>query len=183
MRQRALGVMAGIAATTIVLTGCVGQPDPAPTTRPTASSTPNPLEPSRFTPAPSGVPLDTDSGGGTVEPEPVPTWDAQQRSAAIAAAENALTSFVRPDLSSTDWWNALSPLLTTQAQQDYRSVDPANIPARQLTGPGTIVDDRSAYVVSVNIPTDAGTYGVLLTRLDGAAPWLASRFTPPDGTH
>ena len=28
-----------------------------------------------------------------------------------------------------------------------------------------------------------GTYTIILTRRDGASPWLASRFTPPAGTH
>ncbi len=105
------------------------------------------------------------------------------RSNAIAAAEKALTAFARPDLSSTDWWAALSPLLTPQAQQDYQSVDPANIPAHKLAGSGTIVDESSTYAVSVEVPTDAGTYTIILTRRDGASPWLASRFTPPAGTH
>ncbi len=89
----------------------------------------------------------------------------------------------RPDLSSADWWAALSPLLTSQAQQDYQYVDPANIPAHQVTGAGTIVDDSSRYAVSVDVPSDAGMYTIVLTRINGAAPWLAARFTPPEGTH
>ncbi len=176
--------LAGVVLVTVALAGCAGNSEQ----RPTASPSPTPSgvsipDLSTFTPAPNGTELDDESGGGTVNAKPAPAWDATQRSNAIAAAEKALTAFARPDLSSTEWWAALSPLLTPQAQQDYQSVDPANIPAHKLTGNGTIVDDSSTYAVSVDVPTDAGTYTIILTRRDGASPWLASRFTPPAGTH
>jgi hypothetical protein len=127
--------------------------------------------------------MDDESGGGTVDPKPAPAWDSAQRAAAIAAAQKAMTAFARPELSSSEWWAALSPLLTFQAQQDYQYVAPANIPAHKVTGAGAIVDDSSRYAVTVTVPTDAGAYAVILTRLDGASPWLAARFTPPKGTH
>jgi len=137
----------------------------------------------QFTPAPSGEPLDEEGGGGTLDPQPAPPWDAQQEVAAIAAAEKALATFARPDLEPTEWWAALAPLLTSTAQQDYQYVDPANIPAHRVTGAGTIVDDSSRYAVFVRVPSDAGMYTVVLTRQNGVAPWLAARFTPPEGTH
>ena len=30
------------------------------------------------------------------------------------------------------------------------------------------------------MPTDAGTYGVLLSRTDGPSPWQVERITPPE---
>jgi len=181
--KRTLG-LAGVVLVTVALAGCAGNSEQRPTESP--SPTPSGVsipDLSTFTPAPGGTELDDESGGGTVDPKPAPAWDDAQRSKAVAAAEKALTAFARPDLSSTDWWAALSPLLTPQAQLDYQSVDPANIPAHKVTGAGTIVDESSTYVVSIAVPSDAGTYTIILTRRDGASPWLASRFTPPPGTH
>jgi len=186
MRKRTLGLAVATIATasTIVLAGCTGQSEPTPTASPTPSSSGITMpDLDQFTTAPSGTPLDEEGGATTVDPKPAPPWDAEQRAAAIAAAEKALTAFARPDLSSADWWAALSPLLTSQAQQDYQYVDPANIPAHQVTGAGKIVDDSSRYAVSVDVPSNAGTYTIVLTRINGAAPWLAARFTPPAGTH
>lgn len=186
MGKRTLSIaVATIAtATTIVLAGCTSQNEPTPSASPTASPTGIVMpDLDQFTTAPSGTALDEEGGATTVDPKPAPPWDADQRAAAIAAAEKALTAFARPDLSPTDWWAALSPLLTSQAQQDYQYVDPANIPAHQVTGAGQIVDESSRYAVYVDVPSDAGMYTIVLTRINGAAPWLAARFTPPEGTH
>ena len=43
--------------------------------------------------------------------------------------------------------------------------------------------ETSAYIAGVEVPTDAGVYTVILSRVDGASPWLVERFTPPEGTH
>lgn len=131
-----------------------------------------------FTPALEGA-VDEDTGE-TITPQAVPTWDDASRSAAIDTAESALTAFARPTLDHATWWAELSPLLTQQAQLDYSYVDPANVPATAVTGEGAITDETSAYVATVAVPTDAGTYDVLLTRTDALEPWLASRFTPPE---
>lgn len=186
MRKRTLGLTVAtiVTGTAIVLTGCTGQNGPAPTASPTPTESGVTMpDLDQFTTAPSGTELDEEGGKTTVDPKPAPPWDAQQRAAAIDAAVTALTAFARPDLSSSDWWAALAPLLTTQAQQDYQYVDPANIPAHQVTGAGTIVDESSTYAVSVSVPSDAGTYTIVMTRQDGASPWRVARFTPPEGTH
>lgn len=186
MRTRTLSLMVVtiVTGTALVLTGCSGQNDPAPTASPTPSESGVTMpDLDQFTTAPSGTELDEEGGKTTVEPMPAPPWDADQRAAAIATAVAALTAFARPDLSSTDWWAAVAPLLTSQAQQDYQYVDPASIPAHQVTGAGTIVDESSRYAVSVSVPSDAGTYTIVLTRQNGEAPWRVARFTPPEGAH
>ena len=68
--------------------------------------------------------------------------------------------------------------MTPDAARNYVYVDPANIPTRQVTGPGVIIEDSSAYAVTVQVPTDTGRYHVLLIRKDADAPWLVSRLTP-----
>lgn len=180
MQRLAIG--AGIATVlALALSACSGQGESPSTTTPppTPASTSTPLDLDQFTPAPEGA-IDEDTGE-TITARPVPTWDEQSRAAAVEAAQAAMNAFARPSLDYTTWWAELSPLLTQQAQQDYSYVDPANVPATAVTGPGTVVDETSAYVASVEVPTDVGTYTLVLTRADAASPWLASRFTPPEG--
>lgn len=175
MRGKAIGGVAVVAA--LVLAGCAGQDEEAPPAPP--SSTPaTPVTPDldQFTPPPSGL-VDEDTGE-TITPQPVPEWDETSRQSVVAAAETAMRAFARPDLDYETWWAELEPLLTPQAAEDYAYVDPANIPVREVTGQGTIIDDTSAYVAQVEVPTDAGRYWLILNRQDADAPWLVSRITP-----
>ncbi len=90
-----------------------------------------------------------------------------------------MTAYARPDLPFEQWWAGLQPLLDNKATQDYAYMDPARIVATSVTGPAVITDDTSAYVAFVDVPTNAGTYGVVLSRADADSPWLAGRFILP----
>ncbi|TWS23863.1 hypothetical protein FK530_24275 [Tsukamurella conjunctivitidis] len=178
MRRTAI-VGAAAATAVLVLAGCAGQHE-APAPSPSAfSSTPSFPDPGQFSTPPSGV-VDEDTEE-TIAPGPAPIWDADSRASAIDAAETAMTAFARPDLDYDAWWSVVAPLLTAQAQQDYAYVDPVSIPVKQVTGAGKVTDEESAYVGHVEVPTDVGTYTVVVIRADGASPWLVSRFTPPEG--
>ena len=183
-----LAVLALVAAS---LTACSAGPTPSTTPSTTLSATPS-ATPSattsgstampkldEFTPAPNGA-VNQDTGE-TVGAQAVPTWDAASRAAVTAAATTVLTAFARPDLSYDQWWTALEPLLSAQAQLDYAYVDPANVPAKAVTGEAQIVDESSAYVAHVQVPTDVGTYTLVLSRVDASAAWLTERITPPAG--
>lgn len=179
--MRKIGTAALVIAAAVTLTACTAQ-EPAPTPTPTPSSSgPTFPDAAPFNPAPSGA-IDEDSGE-VIEPQPVPEWDDESRAAAIAAAETALRAYARPDLSADAWREGLTPLLDQKAQQDYSYIDPARIVASEVTGAGTITDDTSAYVAFVDVPTNAGTYGVVVSRADGDAPWLTSRFILPEGVN
>ncbi|WP_286219569.1 hypothetical protein [Paraoerskovia sediminicola] len=121
--------------------------------------------------------IDEDTGE-TIAPRVVPTWDEESRAGALDAATKTLDDFARPDLDFDAWWNELEPHLEPQAAVDYAYVDPANVPVRDVQGPARLVDDTSAYVAVVEVPTDAGDYAVTLVRVDGESPWLASRIVP-----
>lgn len=123
--------------------------------------------------------LNYDSGLPTDVPEPV--WDDASRAAAAQAAAAAMTAFARPNLPYEQWWAELAPHLSVQAQIDYQYVDPINVPARAVTGQAVARAEPSASVVQIPVPTDVGTYTVVLSRADAAAPWLVERFTPPEG--
>jgi hypothetical protein len=146
-------------------------------------STPEPVtsasvDPDRYPGPPDGV-VDEDTGE-TVTARPVPVWDEASREAAADAAQAVTAAFARPDLDQDAWWAGLEPLLTQQAALDYAYVDPANVPATAVTGPGTVAAGTSAYVATVEVPTDAGPYAIVLTRQDAAAPWLTARISPAE---
>ena len=171
---------AGMFAVAAALAGCASAPA---TTEPAQGAPPPtvtaPGDAGGYSGAPDGV-VDEDTGE-VITARPVPTWDAASREGALEAARAAMTAFARPELDHDAWWAGLEPLLTQQAALDYAYVDPANVPATALTGPATVVEETSAYVTTVEVPTDAGPYAIILTRQDAAAPWLTARITPAEG--
>ena len=180
--MRKIGTAALVIAAAVTLTACTAQePAPTPTPTPSSSGPSFPTDASSFNPAPSGA-IDEDSGE-VITPQPVPEWDEDSRQAAVAAAETALRAYARPGLPAETWREGLIPLLDQKAQQDYSYLDPARIVASEVTGAGTITDDTSAYVAFVDVPTNAGTYGVVVSRTDADAPWLTSRFILPEGVN
>lgn len=179
--MRRISVAAVVVASVAALTSCGAHASaPAPTPSTSSSSVVYP-DLSKITPGPTGVP-DEDTGE-IVTAESVPVWDAASRKSAIAAAEKVMAAYARPALTFDEWWAALQPLLDQQASRDYAYMDPARIAASQVTGAAVITDESSAYVAHVNVPTDAGTYGVILSRYDADAPWLTSRFVLPEGVN
>lgn len=167
--RRAWPIAAALVLST-VLAGCTTQ-NPNETS---PSATPSPLPT-----APHG--LINEDTQQTIAPDAEAVWDDESRAAATAAATKAMTAFARPKLDHDTWWAELSPLLNQQAREDYAYVQPQAIPASSVTGPAKITDDSSALVVHVSVPTNVGAYDVILNRVDGASPWLAARFTPPEG--
>ena len=119
----------------------------------------------------------------TAPSEPVEaTWDESVRTAARDAAGATVAAFAATDQSADDWWSDLKPLLTPQAQPVYQDVDPRLVPVTEVTGEPKVTDETSTLLTEVAVPTDIGSYTVLLTRADGAAPWLAEQIRPPEGS-
>lgn len=180
--RKIAAVLVATAATAVLLTGCVQRVSDAGTgLMPTVSASESgPVFPdsSTFSPAPRGA-VDEDSGE-THGPRSVPVWDDESRQSAIAAADAVMRAYARPDLGFDEWWAQLQPLLDQKATADYAYMDPSRIVASSITGPGAITDESSAYVAYVYVSTNAGTYGVILSRADADSPWLASRFIVPE---
>lgn len=174
---------AGLALLTMLgLTACATD-EPAETAVPTATPTSTMFVPDldQFTPPPEGI-ID-DKTGQTTGPKAPAVWDEASRAAVIAAAETAMTAYARPTVDANTWITELTPLLTPKAAKDYNYSRNSNIPATQVTGPGVIVKDDSVYLAHVEVPTDAGTWTLMLVREYGDSPWLVERFTPPEGIH
>lgn len=163
----------------LLLAGCSWQPG-----EPRASEAD---QPDALASTPSTVPVQppaaaqghTDEDEELPPPEPYPTWDARARAQAVQAATTAMTAFARPQVDPARWWADLAPLLSPAGAVAYTGTDPAEVPARAVTGPAELVDQRSPYLAGVQVPTDTGPYLVLLSRDGGGAPWLVERLTPP----
>jgi hypothetical protein len=119
----------------------------------------------------------------TAPSEPVEaTWDDTVRQAARDAARATVAAFAATDQTADAWWDGLEPLLTPQARPVYQDVDPRLVPVTEVTGEPEVTDETSTLLAEVAVPTDVGPYTVLLTRADGAAPWLAEQIRPPEGS-
>lgn len=155
------------AVTLVLLAGCGGQ-DAELSAEPPATEA-------------GGSPMHEEHDHG--EPIAEATWDDQAREHAASAAAATVAAYVREGQPEDSWWSEVSRYLTDQARHDYALTDPANVPGAAVTGdPVVETAPPSVYLVTVTVPTDAGDYTVLLSRVlktPEANPWLAERVTPP----
>jgi hypothetical protein len=165
--MKRLAVAALPLAALLTLTGCIPTTDTGPLPSDTSSS-----------------PADGTTPDAQVAPEddatviPVPPAASSSESTAITAAEHAVATFARPDLPYQQWINELYPLMSQAGAAAYEGTDPANIPVRQVTGDGTVLDGATDVALIVEVPTDVGPYTVSLSRSSTDAPWLADRIRP-----
>jgi hypothetical protein len=164
MRNTLTAVAVAI-ATAATLTGCIG-----------ADPTPEPTETGQT--LPTTAPTNTIDDGEVVMP---PEVSSASGTAALEAASTALSKFAQPDLSAEEWFNQMVPLLSQAAAIAYEGTDPAQIPVRQVTGAGRILEGSTEVSLIVEVPTDVGPYNVTLIRQDATAPWLADRIRPAEG--
>lgn len=174
MNRRVLAV--SILAGALLAAGCSAE-QPLP-----SSPRPSTALPS-LTTAPSDVPDQLDDGS-TMAPSPSSTLstNAASRAAATEAAIEAMTLFARPDVDAQTWWSELVPLLSARAAQDYRYVDPANVPATKVTGRVKLLPQETPTVARASVPTDAGVYLLVLSRTAAEPRWVVERFTPPESS-
>lgn len=159
-------------AAVVVLTGCVGTSTEPPGPRQVVNS--SALAPPSQE---NGTALPSDDG----EVIPVPEAEPDTQAAAAAAAENVVATFGQPTLDAAAWLEQMTPLLSPTGYDAYTGTDPAQIPVTEVTGPGRVLPASTDVALIVEVPTDAGTYNVTLTRGDVSAPWLAERIRPSQG--
>lgn len=123
------------------------------------------------------------SNGATTTAPPDPGGlglDEASRSEALELAETAMGLYARPDVAYEVWWADLQPMLSAGACAAYVTVDPARIPVRQVTGPAELPEWTTPEVARVSVPTDVGSYLVVLARSDVDPVWRVERFVPPE---
>ncbi|MGF1661008.1 MAG: hypothetical protein ACFCVG_00805 [Kineosporiaceae bacterium] len=112
----------------------------------------------------------------------VPTWGAEDCTLAAAFAASAMAAFTNSDIDPRTWWEELAAWLTPTAQVAYAGTDPSRVPASAVTGTPACSETASPYLASVEVPTDAGLYTVLLVRDGASTEWHVERLTPPNPT-
>ena len=86
-----------------------------------------------------------------------------------------VTVWARPELPVEAWQADVIPLATPTFAAQLRTVLPANVPARKVTG-SPVVGSGSELAAAVTVPTDAGPVLVDLAVMGGT--WKVSAVTP-----
>lgn len=156
-----------------VLAGCVGQ-----VASDTSSPVPSPSASTGMAPT-EGVVWSDGSSAAASSPGRL-GLDEASRSAALELAETAMGLFARPDVPYEVWWADLEPVLSARGTAAYVTVDPARIPVRQVSGPAGLPGWTTPEVARVSVPTDVGSYLVVVSRSDADPVWRVERFIAPE---
>ncbi|VTR76030.1 hypothetical protein [Cellulomonas hominis] len=96
-----------------------------------------------------------------------------------AAAVRAMQAFTARTLPYEQWWAALSPLLTPEAQWLFETTDPWKVPATAVTGDAQVLSAPDATSLVVSVGTDVGVYRLDMVRQSVEHPWLVLMITAP----
>lgn len=119
-----------------------------------------------------GIPEDT-SGPNTPS--------AQRQQEAMERATDALDVYYAVDKDHDEWFEDLRPLLSREAQTAYETVDPASIPANDVTGDPSVVRHAGGGAITIAVPTSAGDVQVDLIVQEAGHDWTVKRFRFPSG--
>lgn len=98
---------------------------------------------------------------------------------AATTAHEVLTTWSRPGLDYDTWWAALRPMLTPRAREGYAHTAPRRVPALTVTGDPEVTAGPTEDTVTVDLPTDGGTFGVALYRSGASQRWRAVQILFP----
>lgn len=130
-------------------------------------------------PAPSGPKFGATDAHYEQSDRILPAEAVEDEAGASLAAETALLAFSQVQAGYDLWWAGLEPLMHPFSAEEYSYLNPANIAAFEITGPGVIAADSTTLVVEVTVPTSVGDYTVTVVRQPGSNAWLAASFIPP----
>lgn len=111
-------------------------------------------------PSGSAEPPGTDSLSGHDDPASPPE-DAAKAAAAFARA------WVRRDLPADQWLAGIAPLCTSVFAQRLATVDPGNLPSKEVTGEPKAVRGPAEREAEYTVATNNGTLTVVLVDLQG----------------
>lgn len=116
--------------------------------------------------------IDPEAGDdGVTEADSTPTPSTRPGAAAPSAvAKSFAVAWLKHQGVSAEQWHAtLVPHATKALAEKLSGVDPAGVPANEMTGDPT-VEPRSSSLVEVTVPMDAGRLRLQLVAPDGR--WL-----------
>jgi hypothetical protein len=122
--------------------------------------------------APATVPPSAPDGDDG--PGPLASASASPRSR--ATAEAFATAWARPDLPAATWLAGVRPFAAPGYARLLATVDPANIAARTVVGPASVISSTTVANV-FGIPTDAGI--LKITCVLHADTWLVTSVELP----
>jgi hypothetical protein len=85
----------------------------------------------------------------------------------------------RPDQPYQQWWAALKKLLTPEARESYAFTNPSAIPQLTIAGRPRESATENPFVDTVYFNTNAGKFGVDLSRATEQSPWLGESIIFP----
>lgn len=100
---------------------------------------------------------------------------------AVLTAEQVTAAFARPPLSEqSTWWPNVRRFLSSQGAIDYESVDPQEVGHTTVIGSGRLIHVAGHLpMAGVDVPTDGGTYRVLLAPdLNKPSGWAVTSIRP-----
>lgn len=160
----AVAVLVGLVA------GCATSTDPSTASTPAPSATP----------AVTGAPA-LEAVEDQVQDSPVldvQPWELTAQDALDTAAA-AVGVYLNP--TSPTWWADLSGFLSPQALSVYETVDPAVVPAGEVTGAPVVTQEYDGVLATVRVPTSIGDLDVLLTRATTqTGGWDVEQIVPVD---
>ena len=94
---------------------------------------------------------------------------------AVTVAVRYVTVWARPDLTREAWYAGVRASVVAPYARLLADTNPANVPARTVTGPPRVLSSTTAVVVCA-VPTDAGPVHVTVVDQDGR--WLVATAGP-----
>ncbi len=149
----------------------INQPPAVPT--PLGPATTN-GDPSPQDPPKPATPLPQPTTGQDSLPNlHIPDSETTPSEPAVELAEQFAQLWARPTVSVQTWWGELVPLCEKGFAERLHTVDPARVPANQVTGPGKPTISRRSYL-EVAVPTNAGVLTVHLVLSVADGQWKVS---------
>lgn len=120
---------------------------------------------------PPGGPATAATGAGPGDAAGDPSWPPPPTDVALMVARDFATEWAHPERTTDAWWKAVTVNCEPGFAEQLRSVDPRNVPATRITGSAQLIR-RSGDLLTVEVPTDAGTLTVQIASIGGK--WLVS---------
>ena len=178
-----MSMIAAAVVCAATLAGCSGGAETDASTPTPSVAAGSPTEAESPSVAPSAAPTYWD-GDRTAEAAPAvssaPATAGVDDSSPQGVAVTFMRLYARPSVDAATWWRDLSDYFTPQASIDYQTVDPANIPAKKVTGQAKLLPSSSPNLARAHVMTDYGTYLVVMSRGAEDPTWKVARVVPPE---